>query len=83
MEQADAIGYRFDRENTLPLQRYIDQKIHLYNEAGEVDEDAQVRCIDTKLDPALRTAIQLDRRNNSLNDFRKQISSVEWSIRDK
>ncbi|KAI1380689.1 hypothetical protein F4677DRAFT_404306 [Hypoxylon crocopeplum] len=49
-QEADRLSYSFDNGNTLTLLNYIGGKIRLYNEAGDYDEDSQVRRIKLGLD---------------------------------
>ena len=41
MLEADSLCHSFATDTTLFLHEYIDKKIALYNEAGEMDEDAK------------------------------------------
>lgn len=83
MQRADEMGHSFDRENELGLWAYIDEKVHLYNEAGDVDEDAQVRRIHAKLDPDLRVAVSLRETGNTLADFRKSVQRNQFNVRQQ
>lgn len=83
MAKADEMSHSFRDEERLPLRKYIDDKIYLYNEAGEIDEDAQVRRIHAKLDPELRAAITLRAQRNKLEDFKQLVSRAEYNVRLK
>lgn len=83
MKKADRMTHSFEKENELSLRQYIDEKIYLYNEAGDVDEDAQVRRIHAGLDPDLQAAIALDSTDNTLEKFKDLISRNEYNVRQK
>lgn len=83
MKKADKMTHSFEKEDELPLRQYIDEKIYLYNEAGDVDEDAQVRRIHAGLDADLQASIALRSTNNTLENFKDLISRNEYNVRQR
>lgn len=83
MKKADRMTHSFEKENELPLRQYINEKIYLYNEAGDVNEDAQVRRIHAGLNADLQAAIALDSTGNTLENFKNMISRNEYNVHQK
>lgn len=75
--------HSFEKEDELSLRKYINKKIYLYNEAREINEDAQVRRIHTGLNSDLQAAIPLKSTSNTLEDFKDIVSRNEYNVRQK
>ena len=80
--EADQLRHRFDDESALSLQAYIDKKIRLYNESGDIDEDAQARRLVQGLDSRLAKLLSLrPTADNTLQQLKTQIASREHIAR--
>jgi hypothetical protein len=72
MRQADELRHHFGDE--LDVHDYIDKKIRLYREAGNVDEDQIVRRVYHQFDPILHDMITLNRDTNTLLELNTKVS---------
>lgn len=79
--EADQLSHSFADESSLPLQTYIDKKVSLYNEAGDVDEDQIARRIVLGLDPALAKLVDVRYNRLTVDDVKMQITSREYAAR--
>ncbi|KAL6898319.1 hypothetical protein GGI43DRAFT_428504 [Trichoderma evansii] len=81
MAEADQLKHSFDTEDELSLQEYQDRKIGLYNEAGDMDEDAMARRLVMGVDPALGKLIDVDPDNLTIERVKQQLVQREWTAR--
>ena len=81
MLEADSLCHSFATDTTLSLHEYIDKKIALYNEAGEMDEDAKARRLVMGVDPALSKLIDVHRFGVTIDEIKAQLSAREWAAR--
>lgn len=80
MQEADDLKHSFSDESQVDLKSYIDRKLTLYNEAGEMDEDAKARRLVMGVDPILANLITLD-ADTTVDDICNQLSSREYTAR--
>jgi hypothetical protein len=81
MLEADSLQHSFAAEELITLQEYIDQKLALYNKAGELDEDAMTQRLMLGADPALAKLVDMDRYHTSVDDIKAQLTVREWAAR--
>ncbi len=82
LAEADKLQHRFASEDKMTIQEYLDKRLQLYNEAGEIDDDAQVRRLHGGLDPLLAALIDLNRETtNKVSELKTKIATKEHSAR--
>lgn len=80
MAEADDLNHSFADEDKLTLRQYIDRKLTLYNETGEMDEDAKARRIVMGVDPILANLIEI-KEDCSVDSVCQQFGSQEYAAR--
>ncbi|KAH7124582.1 hypothetical protein EDB81DRAFT_911483 [Dactylonectria macrodidyma] len=81
MIEADNLRHSFREEDQLSLQAYIDKKIRLYNEVGNIDEDATARRILMGVDPALAKLVSLGHGDCTIQHIKEQLTAREFAAR--
>lgn len=81
LAEADGLMHTFEGEDRLPLQRYVDDNLRLYREAGERDEYSIVRRIHQGLDYRLQPAVTLcPDSSNTLSELKHRLDGQHYSV---
>ncbi|PFH62964.1 hypothetical protein XA68_10715 [Ophiocordyceps unilateralis] len=81
MIEADQLVHRFDNEDELSLQAYIDRKIQLYNEVGNTDDDTVARRVLMGVDPALAKLVSLPSGRVTIEEVKHQLISRQYAAK--
>ncbi|KAG5941963.1 hypothetical protein E4U53_007310 [Claviceps sorghi] len=79
--KADRLKHSFAKEDDLSLQDYIDQKIAMFIEAGNIDDDQIARRLVMGVDPSLAKLIDVSPALLDIDDIKHQLTSRHYAAK--